>query len=53
MATVSTIDAVEPVVFDKAEVRSCKCGQLNFNKITAKPGWKWSECIKPVAKTEV
>ena len=27
-------------------------GGLNFQRFTAQPGWRWSEDVKPVAKTE-
>ena len=36
----------------RAKVEGIKMGALNFQRYTAEPGWRWSEDVKPVAKTE-
>lgn len=36
----------------RMKVETITIGSLNFTRNTAAPGWKWSEDIKPVAKTE-
>ncbi|HEY4002983.1 MAG TPA: cupin domain-containing protein [Candidatus Xenobia bacterium] len=36
----------------KAHVEVCKIGDHTVMRATFEPGWKWSECIKPVAKTD-
>lgn len=36
----------------RVKVESVTMGPLNFARYTAAPGWKWSEDVKPVAKTE-
>jgi mannose-6-phosphate isomerase-like protein (cupin superfamily) len=37
---------------DKTEVRVVDLGGVKAARITFQPGWKWSECIKPIAGTE-
>lgn len=38
---------------DKTKVEVVNLGSSRqAARITLQPGWKWSECIKPVAKTE-
>jgi mannose-6-phosphate isomerase-like protein (cupin superfamily) len=37
---------------DKTKVDIVDVGGLKAARMTAQPGWKWSECIKPVAKTD-
>jgi hypothetical protein len=27
-------------------------GGVTFGRVTLQPGWKWSTCVKPIAKTE-
>ena len=36
----------------KAKVQVVKLGNVNASKLVLEPGWKWSECIKPVVGTE-
>jgi len=38
--------------FDKGKLEIVKLGGVTVGKATFKPGWKWSECVKPIAKTE-
>ena len=37
---------------DKTEVDIVTVSGHTIGRITFQPGWRWSECIKPVAKTE-
>ena len=37
---------------DKTVVDVVSLGGMNFHRATFDPGWKWSECIKPVAGTD-
>ena len=37
---------------DKTRVDVVKMGRTTAARLTLEPGWKWSECIKPVAGTE-
>src|SRR4029079_12357925 len=37
---------------DKTEVRVVDLGGLKAARVTFQPGWKWSDCIKPVVQTE-
>jgi hypothetical protein len=37
---------------DKTEVQVVDLGSVKAARMTLQPGWRWSECIKPVARTE-
>jgi hypothetical protein len=37
---------------DKTQVDVVKMGANTAARLTLEPGWKWSECIKPIAGTE-
>ena len=37
---------------DKTKMDVVKMGGTTAARLTLEPGWKWSECIKPVAGTE-
>ena len=37
---------------DKTRVEIVDLGGVKAARLTAQPGWKWSECIKPVAGTD-
>ena len=37
---------------DKTHVAVVNLGSVKAARITMQPGWRWSECIKPVAGTE-
>jgi hypothetical protein len=37
---------------DKTEVRVVDLNGLKAAQVTFQPGWRWSECIKPVVHTE-
>jgi ethanolamine utilization protein EutQ (cupin superfamily) len=38
--------------FDKGKVELVNVNDVTFGRATLQPGWKWSTCVKPVAKTE-
>lgn len=37
---------------DKTQVDVVNVGAVKAARLTLQPGWRWSECIKPGAKTE-
>lgn len=42
----------ETRTFDKGKVELVKIGNVTFGRATLEPGWKWSECVKPLVKTK-
>lgn len=42
----------ETRTFEKGKVELYKLGSSTLGKATFEPGWKWSECVKPIAKTD-
>ena len=38
--------------FSKGRVELVTLGGITFGRATLEPGWKWSECVKPIAKTK-
>jgi len=38
--------------FGKGKVELAKVGGLTFGRATMEPGWKWSNDVKPIAKTD-
>lgn len=38
--------------FDKGKLELITLGGVHFGRATLQPGWKWSECVKPLAQTE-
>lgn len=48
--TVSQPD--ERRTFDKGQVDLVSLGGVTFGRATLQPGWKWSTCVKPLAKTK-
>jgi len=41
----------EQRTFDKGKVELATLGGVTFGRATLQPGWKWSTCVKPIAKT--
>ena len=37
--------------FDKGKVELIKLGDATIGRATFEPGWRWSTCVKPLAKT--
>jgi len=52
MSTKSFDDADETRTPDKTRVDIVRVDGVQAARFTMQPGWKWSECIKPVAGTE-
>ena len=42
----------ETRTFDKGKLEIVKLDKGVIGRATFEPGWKWSECVKPIAKTE-
>jgi hypothetical protein len=42
----------ETRTFEHGQVEVVKVGGFTFGRYTFQPGWKWSESVKPIAKTE-
>ena len=38
--------------FDKGRFEVYQVGPMTLGRATYEPGWKWSDCIKPLAKTD-
>jgi hypothetical protein len=38
---------------DRSRVEIIRLEGFTFGRFTFEPGWKWSECIKPVVKTDL
>ncbi len=37
--------------FERGQVQVVDLGGVTFGRATLQPGWKWSTCVKPLAKT--
>lgn len=37
---------------DKTQIEVVDLGSVKAARVTLQPGWRWSECIKPVAGTD-
>ena len=48
--TLNTPDEVR--TFDKGRVELATVGTVTFGRASFQPGWKWSESVKPIVKTE-
>ena len=42
----------EKRLFPKGQVELVNLGGVTFGRATLQPGWTWSTCVKPIAKTE-
>jgi quercetin dioxygenase-like cupin family protein len=42
----------ETRTFDRGQVQVVKVGEVTVGRYTFEPGWRWSEHVKPVAKTD-
>jgi hypothetical protein len=38
--------------FDKGKVELVNVDGVSIGRATFEPGWKWSTCVKPIAKTD-
>ena len=42
----------ETRTFEKGKVELVPLGGITFGRATLEPGWRWSACVKPIAKTQ-
>ena len=42
----------ETRTFDNGHVQVVKIGETTVGRYTFEPGWRWSENVKPIAKTD-
>ena len=42
----------ETRTFDRGQLQVVKLGGSTIGRYTFQPGWRWSESVKPIAKTE-
>src|SRR5439155_12112024 len=42
----------ETRTFEHGQVQVVKIGETTIGRYTFEPGWRWSESIKPIAKTD-
>jgi len=42
----------ETRTFDHGQVQVVKIGEVTVGRYTFEPGWRWSESVKPIAKTD-
>jgi hypothetical protein len=48
-----SFDAPEEIrSFDKSKVEVVYLGDVEAIRVTNQPGWRWSECVKPIAGTD-
>jgi hypothetical protein len=48
-----TLNAPEEIrTFDKGKVELATVGTVTFGRASFEPGWKWSESVKPIVKTD-
>src|SRR5579884_2193732 len=49
--SISIDSATEVREFDKGRVEVVTVGSTTISRSTMQPGWRWSECVKPLAGT--
>lgn len=42
----------ETRTFEKGKVELASLGEITFGRANFEPGWRWSESVKPIVKTE-
>ena len=47
------LDEGERRSFNLGHVDVVQIGGASIGRATLEPGWKWSECVKPIAKTDL
>jgi hypothetical protein len=53
MAEAKSIDSASEVrEFPKGRVEVVTLGSTTLTRSTMQPGWRWSECVKPIAGTD-
>jgi len=52
-AVTKSVDQPEETrTFPKGKIELIKLGGVTVGKATFQPGWRWSECVKPIAGTD-
>jgi uncharacterized cupin superfamily protein len=49
----SFLQPEEQRTFEKGKIDLLTIGDITFGRATMQPGWKWSTCVKPIAKTDL
>ena len=52
LASKSFADTDDVRTFDKGRMEVVTVGGATVGRATFQPGWKWSECVKPIAGTD-
>ncbi|HXF71449.1 MAG TPA: cupin domain-containing protein [Actinomycetota bacterium] len=52
MVEVTNLDAGEARTFENGTVRIAKTGSITVSRATFRPGWRWSNDVKPIAGTD-
>lgn len=53
MAETTSVDRATDVrEFPRGRVEVVTVGATTVSRSTMQPGWRWSECVKPIARTE-
>lgn len=48
-----SLDKADEVrTFPKGQAEVCTIGNVVLGRATFEPGWRWSECVKPIAGTD-
>jgi hypothetical protein len=48
-----SVDTPEEIrSFDKSKVEVVYLGDVEAIRVTNQPGWSWSECVKPIVRTD-
>lgn len=48
----AALDGAERRSFEHGHVDVAKIGGHTIGRATLEPGWRWSTCVKPIAKTD-
>lgn len=52
LASTNFAGADEVRTFDKGRMELITLGGVTLGRATFEPGWRWSECVKPIAGTD-
>lgn len=52
MAEVANLDAGDTRTFEHGTVQTAKAGSITVSRAMLQPGWRWSNDVKPIAKTD-
>jgi hypothetical protein len=51
-STSKTLGAGQNRTFEKGKLEVVELADTTISRATLEPGWKWSECVKPIAGTD-